>query len=159
MNEFTTFYTDNRERLHHYLIRRCGDAQLAADIVQESFTRFWEQYRHHGENGALLFTIARNLLYDHFRQVQKIANDNEKIEKCASASIEAEHEHKEQYRRTQEAIRTLPNDERYLLASVVERGYSYQEIADMTGLSVANIKIKVHRIRKKLQQLLTDKSQ
>ena len=52
------------------------------------------------------------------------------------------------------AMEQLGDEERDVLAMVVSSGLSYQEIADIRKCSVANIKVSVHRARKKLRKLL-----
>ncbi len=68
MDKFRQFYTENRERLFGYLLRKSGNVSLAADLAQESFTRYLERYRNHELSVALLFTIGRNIFYDHVRR-------------------------------------------------------------------------------------------
>ena len=65
---FKTFYNDHKDRLFGYLLRKSGNYHLAADIMQESFTRYLERYNEREHNPALLFTIGRNLLLDHIRK-------------------------------------------------------------------------------------------
>lgn len=154
MSEFQEFYTANRQRLFSYLFRRCGDGQLSADIMQESFTRFLERYKKHGSNTPILFTIGRNLLHDHFRSRRKIVEYDENAHREEEKETETL-ENKEEYLRIMDAIKQLAGDEQELLALVVDGELKYQEIAEITGLSVANVKVKVHRARKKLQILLS----
>ena len=53
--------------LFSYLMRMTGDYYLASDIMQESFTRYLECYPKQIPNASLLFTIARNAIFDHSR--------------------------------------------------------------------------------------------
>jgi DNA-directed RNA polymerase specialized sigma24 family protein len=68
VNSFKKFYSDNRGRFFGYLLRRTGDYYLAADILQESFTRYFERYGKQEPSILLLFTIGRNLLNDNSRK-------------------------------------------------------------------------------------------
>ena len=61
---------------------------------------------------------------------------------------------RDEYRRVLTAMQQLSIDERDLLCLVISGGLAYREIARMTGLSVANLKVKIHRIRLKLRELL-----
>jgi RNA polymerase sigma-70 factor (ECF subfamily) len=63
---------------------------------------------------------------------------------------------REEYRCVLAAMRHLEEDERDLLALVATSGLSYREIARVAGTSEANVKVKVHRARKKLRTLLGD---
>ena len=68
MEAFRIFYTEQRDRLYGYLARKSGNCTLAADLVQETFARCWERYRHRELTASLLFAVGRNLLYDHARR-------------------------------------------------------------------------------------------
>ncbi|MBR9987285.1 MAG: hypothetical protein KFF68_15385, partial [Desulfosarcina sp.] len=51
-----------------YLLRLTGNYHLSSDLTQESFTRYLSRYGRSGNNGALLYTIARNAALDAMRQ-------------------------------------------------------------------------------------------
>ena len=44
-------------------------------------------------------------------------------------------------------------DERDILALAISDGISYQDIAEIVGISLENVKVKVHRIRLKLKKI------
>ena len=54
------------------------------------------------------------------------------------------------------ALGTLPEDERDLLSLAGTGGLSYREIAAVSGLSEGNIKVRIHRARRKLRDLLRE---
>ncbi len=153
MKTFRKFYTDNKEQLFGYLLRKSGSYHLAADIMQESFTRYLEQYSDREQSPALLFTISRNLLYDHVRKnrFDTVYEDNRH-----SLEIDQENAYsvKEEYKRVLKAMQQLNDDEQDILSLVVSSSLTYREIADITGNSEANIKIKIHRSRLKLKKIL-----
>ncbi len=153
MKKFNTFYAENKDRLFGYLLRRTGDYHLAADIMQESFTKYFEQYKNRETSLPLLFTIGRNLIYDNTRK-----------QKPQTPYDEKKHDHgpdqehrllvREESRRVLAAIQKLDKDESDILAFAVSSGLSYREIAAVTGISESNVKVKVHRSRIKLRQIL-----
>ena len=153
MKIFRQFYADNRERLFGYLVRRTACSQLAADITQESFTRYLERYREREANPSLLFTIARNLLYDHSRKKKKETPYDEELH-SDGVDPEKSCQVRQESRSLLAALRQLDEEERDLLALVVSSGLSYRDIADLTGNSVANVKVKIHRSRVKLKKIL-----
>lgn len=130
---------------------------MAADLVQEAFTRYLESYRNHDHNLALLFTIGRNLFYDQMRQRSRIIA-HEDIVQETDAGAEENYIAKEQSTRILAAIAQLGDEERDTLALVISSGLGYQEIADIRCCTVANIKVKVHRARQKLKKLLQENS-
>jgi RNA polymerase sigma-70 factor (ECF subfamily) len=61
---------------------------------------------------------------------------------------------REEYRQVLAAMQTLEADERDILALAVSSQMSYREISAVTGISEANVKVKVHRARTKLRQII-----
>ncbi|MCK4784555.1 MAG: RNA polymerase sigma factor [Desulfobacteraceae bacterium] len=153
MDRFREFYNNHKDKLFNYLMRISGDYDLASDLMQESFTRYLEHYRRKPQSVSLLYVIARNALFDNLRQRKRQTSLNEK-EDDQSKDQEQIHLVREEYRRVLSAMRHLENTEKDTLALVISGDLSYREIASITGLSEANVKVKVHRARRKLKKLL-----
>ena len=134
-------------------MRSLGDYSLASDIMQESFTRYLERYGEKQQQVSLLYTIGRNLIFDNYRRrrrdirVQKEQNDNADDPERLLMVREA-------YRHVMKALQRLDNDERDILSLAVNSELSYQKIAQITGISEANVKVKVHRARLKLKKII-----
>ena len=152
MDECVAFYRIHKDKLCSYLMRFTGDYYLSCDIMQESFLRYFKRYREE-RNTALLYKIAKNALLDSLRRSKK--NRQIDDENLASSSNQ-EHDLiiREEYRRVIGAMQKLKEDERDILSLVVGGDLSYREIGELTGQSEANIKVKVHRARVKLKDIL-----
>jgi RNA polymerase sigma-70 factor (ECF subfamily) len=134
-------------------MRLTGNYPLAGDIMQESFARYLEHYGPQTHNVSLLFTIARNLVWDNARKKTKnkeIDNDIEDV----TFNPEEQLLVRESYRNVLSAMQKLKKSQRDLLALTVSSDLSYREIANILGISEANVKVKVHRARIELKQLL-----
>ncbi|WP_028579837.1 RNA polymerase sigma factor [Desulfogranum japonicum] len=154
MDKFRAFYLENGGRLYHFLLRKSCNSHVANDLVQESFTRYLEKYKNRELSLALLFTIGRNLFHDYIRlQKHDASLDVEPVEPASDQ--EKKYIEKEEARRVLDAMKQLSPEERDILALVVSSGLSYADIAAIHQCSETNIKVKVHRARKKLRQLLT----
>jgi RNA polymerase sigma-70 factor, ECF subfamily len=153
---FKRFYQTNRDRLFGYLLRKTRDYHLAADITQESFTRYLERYDRHEPNVALLFTISRNLVVDNARGARGNVEFNEEIHDRVKGRDPALI--REESQRVLIAMAQLEPEEADILALATGSNLSYKEISGLTGISEANIKVKIHRSRLKLKKLLTDDS-
>ncbi len=147
------FYNDNKDRFFGYLLRRTGDYQLAADTLQESFARYIERYNKKEPSVSLLFTIGRNILDDNFRRrrptVPFIEDRYHRENDLASAFQVREESH-----RVLEAIQQLDPQDADVLSLAVTSDLSYRKIAQITGTTEANIKVKIHRSRLKLRKIL-----
>ena len=153
MNTFKDFYNRQRRNFLAYLIRRSGDYQLACDIMHESFIRIYEKYTAENFTPQLLYTIGRNLALDSIRNRKKNPSSIEVDDQPVDSQ-----EHylmvRDEYRRVLVAMRHLEEDERDLLSLVVSSEMPYRELAQLTGISEANVKVKIHRARKKLRAYL-----
>lgn len=153
MDTFRSFFRTQRKKLFGYLMRLTGNYQLASDIMQESFARYLEHYGPQTQNVSLLFTIARNLVWDNTRKKtsdKEIENDIEDV----TFNPEEQLLVRESYRNVLSAMQKLKKSQRDLLALTVSSDLSYREIANILGISEANVKVKVHRARILLKELL-----
>ena len=153
MGNFRAFYKKHRDRLFAYLMRSTGDYYLAGDILQESFTRYLEKYGEKWQNPALLFTIARNAVVDGNRKQGRETPLFDESEP-SPANPEAQMMVREDYRRVLAAMQELAPEEKDVLSLVVSSDLSYREIAHITGTSEGNVKVRVHRARVKLRELM-----
>lgn len=153
VENFREFYRSNKDRLFGYLLRMTGDYHLSADLMQDSFTRYFERYKDKDASVSLLFTIGRNLLFDNFR-----GKDTHKSYEEGRHDSGLDQERvflvREEYRRVLSAMQRLYRDEREMLTLAVSSDLSYREIAKITGTSESNVKVKIHRSRLKLRKLL-----
>ena len=153
MEKFGSFYKDYQKTLFNYLMRMTGDYDLANDIMQESFTRYLENYTEQLQNVRILFTIARHALFDHSRmRGRNVQLEEDPID--GSDGQEYGLMVKQEYQQVMAAMQRLGEDERDILALAITDGISYREIAAIVGISVENVKVKVHRIRRKLKKIL-----
>jgi len=102
---------------------------------------------------AYLFTIARNLHRKQWRRQSRLeALDEAMPDKEAQPDEAAVNQ--DEFRRTLEAVHALPEIDRTVLLLRAEQELSYEDIAAVTGLSVAAAKVRVFRARAKLDALL-----
>jgi RNA polymerase sigma-70 factor (ECF subfamily) len=153
VNTFRDFYNRQRRKFLAYLIRRSGDYHLGCDIMQESFIRLYEKYTAENYTPQLLYTIGRNLVLDSLRKRKwsptPLVDDDQPAESQEHYLMV-----RDEYHRVLAAMRHLEDDERDLLSLVVSSEMPYRELARITGISEANVKVKIHRARKKLRAYL-----
>ena len=152
MDNFQDFYKGQKDKLFSYLIRMTGDYHLSMDIMQESFLRCFEKYRDKTFNISLLYTIARNALIDYSRK-------NKRKREFEQNSIDEQNSRddfyiKQEYRQVMEAMKNLETDEREILSLVLTENLKYKEIASIMGIKESNVKVKVHRARTRLREIL-----
>ena len=120
------------DKIYRYCYFKLYDKQLAQDITQEAFLRFYRQGLSfdHGREMAYLYTIAKNLCIDEFR---KQPADN--IEEAAN---EAAVDPSEGWLDTlvlRAVVSQLPSDEQELLFLRYVNELPITSMCEITGLS------------------------
>src|SRR5439155_21566610 len=75
---FAQLYLRYSQGIYDFAARTVHDRELAADVVQTTFTRAWEAVQngtHPQSVKAWLYTIARNDAIDHLRRAQRVVLD------------------------------------------------------------------------------------
>ncbi len=155
---FAGFYERSARPLWAYLARVSGDTVLAEDLMQESYVRFLcavmaPSLAKDGEVAArlYLFRIGSNLLRDHWRRPKAASIDEVSEEFFAGDSGAAQAESRAVLT---PALRQMKPRERELLWLAHAEGYSHREIAQVTGLAAASIRLLLFRARRKMAKLL-----
>jgi RNA polymerase sigma factor (sigma-70 family) len=154
-HELYSRYAEDVFRFAHWL---SGNPETARDITSETFVRAFtapEEPRMETVK-AYLFAIARNLHRKQWRRDSRQDVLDEATPDQSPSPDEAMVQN-EEYRRTFEAMKALPEIDRTVLLLRAEEDLSYQDIAAATGLSVVAAKVKVFRARAKLTALLKPK--
>ena len=155
---FAAFYERSARPLWAYLVRVSSDPALAEDLMQESYVRFLcapkaPTLAVDGESAArlYLFRIATNLLRDYWRRPR--AASLEEIPEEFFAAHESAGQSESQIM-LGPALRQMKPRERQLLWLAHAEGYSHREIAEVTGLASASIRLLLFRARRKIAALL-----
>lgn len=152
MEAFNTLFKRYERKVFMYCMRVLLDEDLAHDAFQEAFMRLYEHRQSYDGRNFMVwfFTIVRNVCLN-LRRNKKVTVPFETScanEAPAKVRDVVLHEH------IAVALNQLPMDHREALVLYEYDGYSYQEIADITGVSIATVKIRIFRARKLLRTLL-----
>lgn len=126
--------------LFRYVNRLADDAELAADIVQETFVKLYQRGDIPDDTRAWLVTVATNLLRDERRTASRrnLLLVRHAPDAAAAGAADAELIAEEQRLSVRVALDTLaPRDREMLLLR--HAGYSYREIATALGLAEPSI--------------------
>lgn len=144
------------------IVRNREDAE---EIAQDSFVKAYQSLRSFkGESkfSTWLYRIVYNAAISHTRRHKYeftaidenlIGNmtENEIVENLDQLDRE------EQSKLVASAVDHLPPDESALVSLFYMQETSVEDISRVTGLSVSNVKVKLHRIRKKLYDVMQQK--
>jgi RNA polymerase sigma-70 factor (ECF subfamily) len=158
--QFAAFYERSARSLWAYLARVSRDPALADDLTQESYVRFLcaAARPEDGEVAArrYLFRIATNLLRDHWRKPRTGSIHDMPEEHFATGCGSEQADSLAMLGPVMAQLR--PRDRQILWLAYAE-GYSHREIAEVTGLASASIRLLLFRARRRAAQLLRVQSQ
>lgn len=146
--EFENIYKFYWQKIFRLCMGYVNDADLAQDLAQETFIIVWKQlpnFRNESAIGTWIFKIASN---NCLRQIEK-----EKRNLKTSLPLQLKEEITEsiepQIQLLYKFISQLPETDRIIISLELE-DIKQAEIAIIVGLSEANIRVKIHRIKEKL---------
>jgi RNA polymerase sigma-70 factor (ECF subfamily) len=156
-----------QDQLFALVARMVPDRDQADDAVQEAF---FSAYRNlHGFRGgsvrSWLSRIAVNAAMDTQRARKRrpvqpypeFEDDSWQPPAGPEADPERTAVHAERTRMLREALTTITDDQRNAIVLFDVEGYDYQEIADLTGVSLGTVKSRIHRGRLALRARLEDR--
>ncbi len=151
----TQLYERYAERIFAYFQSRLRHRETAEDLTSDVFMRLLEKARQFradkGCFAAWIFSIARNLLTDHWRKlhpevdleaVLELQGDDDSTVVAAQAI---------DLKRARQLLQQLSSDQREIVLLRLWDGLSYQEIADVTGMKENAAKVAFCRALKKLK--------
>jgi RNA polymerase sigma factor (sigma-70 family) len=153
IKKYRQFYETYKSKLFRYLMFRCADYEVSRDIMQESFTRHYQYSKNNPDfSPAFLFRIARNALTDY----QRHKNNYTLIQNYTpqpSREPESDFILREECEIVAAGFKKLLRSDREILGLVVS-GLPYKQIGEILGLSESNIKVRVHRARVRLRDII-----
>jgi len=145
----------HHREVFEFLVRTTGQRALAEDLVQDVFERilkYRDTYR--GEAGfrPWLFRIACNARADYYRRRLPTATVAEEFDvPDEAAGPEQVVEGASDTARLQRALLGLRADKRDLIVLARFSDLKYEVIAELLGVDVGTIKVRVHRALKELR--------
>ncbi|MBP5510835.1 MAG: RNA polymerase sigma factor [Kiritimatiellae bacterium] len=159
---FEELYNQIAPKLTNYLVGSGCSYANACDIVQETFLRVWKKRDTLKDDlsqvSGYIYTVARNIRIDRMRKESfetlqpEIRDEDAGTVEPAVMRGDAEHLRK----RIEEAMAQLPPLVREAFSLFQISEMSVREISKLTGASESLVKVRVHRAKQKLRELLSD---
>ena len=147
--------------LYGHALRMVGSQDEAADLVQRALVKGYRKLascRDPERVGAWLFRILSNLTKDHLRSRRRLDVSLDRLPEIPQRGgdpLEAVHR-SEVRGRLQLAMGQLTPEQREAFMLKHVEGRSYEDMAAVLDTSVASLKMRVHRAREVLRDLLED---
>lgn len=151
----SAWYEATYPRLWSWVRRVVGDPGVASDIAQEAFVRLLQSERDslpESERAPYLFTIARNLMRDHWKRAARgeelglgedVRSLASSITRDVALSIDLER-----------ALDALTPQERSIVWLAYAEGWDHRTIGRIVGVGEKSVRVLLFRARKNLVRLL-----
>ncbi len=141
-NKAVDAYADS---LYRFVLKNLRDSAMAEDIIQDTFEKLWMKLE---EVSALkvksyLFTTAYHTMIDYIRKEKR----NVFVDPANLYDGSEADNYSDLGEVLERAVKNLPADQKAVVMLRDYEGYSYKEIAEITGLSEAQVKVYIYRAR------------
>ncbi|MEI7509766.1 MAG: sigma-70 family RNA polymerase sigma factor [Flavobacterium sp.] len=138
----------HQSKIYGFIYSKINDRDLADDIFQDTFMKVIKtlksnSYNEEGKFLPWVMRISHNLIMDYFRKNQKMPMVRETDEfsifsilQETSPNIEKRIISELIEKDLQKIINELPEDQREVLTMRIYQDYSFNEIAELTGVSI-----------------------
>ncbi|KKQ88001.1 MAG: RNA polymerase sigma-70 factor, ECF subfamily [Candidatus Curtissbacteria bacterium GW2011_GWC2_38_9] len=145
----------HQHKVFNFIFRFIGNREEAEELLQEVFVRIFKsvaEYSPVGKFKTWLFTVTRNLCVDHYRKkrirkvqsLDELQEDGEtpRLEQVESNNVgpEVQSSANELERILEWALAQVNEDQREVFLLREKFGFKFEEIADMTKVSVNTVK-------------------
>jgi RNA polymerase sigma-70 factor (ECF subfamily) len=147
---FETIYNKYWQKVYRLSMAYVNDHDWAKDIAQETFVSVYQnlvKFRKEADIGTWIYRIASNHCLRQIDKRSKMPTSEwpHQIEAAPISDLELKVELLYQY------ISELPETDRIIISLELEN-VKQAEIAEIVGISEANVRVKIFRIKEKLTQ-------
>jgi RNA polymerase sigma-70 factor (ECF subfamily) len=137
-------------RVAHAILR---DSAEAEDVTQETFVRYWQRGAGIERPREWLMKVARNGCLDRLRKSGRYVTgaDDAVFERPDNRDPAWDYERRELAAELEQAIARLREPQRSLVVLFDVQGMSVAECAQIVGLNVNQVKVYLHRARRRLR--------
>jgi len=134
-----------------------GDLERARDIVQDTLLKLWKSDRFAAGDKAAqwLFAVCRNGAVDVLRKEKRMIGLSDEIKRNQTApgsGPQVRIEKQEDAGRINSALAQLPQGQQEVLRLKFQNGFTYKQIAEITGLSVSGVGFQIHTAMQTLKR-------
>lgn len=131
-----------------------GDSDLAKDLTQDVFINIWnalDTFKGASSYKTWIYRITVNSCLKHIRDVKD--TNRVPLEKLNSYPADEGHVKRDANKNLYAAIGRLAEVDRMIIMMVLDE-LEYDDIADVIGINPGNLRVKIHRIKKQLKEIL-----
>ncbi len=158
---FVSLYNRYREGVYSYCAKMLFDRELAADVMQETFIRVYENRQRLMKSESIrswIFTIARNQCLNQIRKSKRMVplTDEMTVNIPANSSPISQMEKNEQIELLNLYLQDLKFEYREVIVLREYQNLSYQEIAAISRTSMSSVKSRLFKARRRLAEFVLE---
>ncbi|QHI35260.1 ECF RNA polymerase sigma factor SigW [Kordia antarctica] len=162
VNAYAMLVTKYQTMIFTLAMRMVGNREDAEEVAQDTFVKAYkalDTFKGTSKFSTWLYRIVYNTSLDCIKKNKRVIY-SEHIDEIHESDIGTMQdalsyiEAKEKKQTIEKALLQLPEDERVLLTLFYFEDLSLKEISEIVKISYDNVKIKLHRSRKKLYHIL-----
>ncbi len=158
LSQYQQTIKEQRQRIYSFAFYSLRAKEDAEDVTQEVFIKLWQHWQtiDHLKVGGWLMRVARNSVVDHVRK-QKPSIDGvdhyADVELQASEAVDGQEIDQAKVKQgLMRAIRELDEPFKSILIMRDIQGLSYTDIQASLDISESQVKVYLHRARRKLRE-------
>jgi len=171
--DFQSVFSEFQKPVYNYVLRMVKDHSLAEELTQDIFVKTYNslsEFRGDSKVSTWVFRIATNACLDYFRS--KPHRKDERTDLLSSEDLlntTLPEGHRKPPTAEEELISAemsscvlgyiddLPEEYRAVILLHDLQGFTNAEIARITGITLENVKIRLHRARRKMKEVFSTK--
>lgn len=155
--QFAGIISQNQGILHKISSLYCNDPEEKKDLFQEILYQLWRSYptfRNESKISTWIYRVALNTAITFLRKQKARPGQDSFTEKIPDIQDDSEQELLDrQFKLLYTSIEKLDKIEKAIIMLYLE-GASYEEIADIIGITSNHVGVKLNRIKAKLKSLI-----
>ena len=157
-SDFMELIEGNKKLIYKISYIYCNNAVDKKDLFQDIITNLWIAYpsfQNKSKISTWIYRIALNIAITWVRDYNKQSNRIEYTDLVPHFTNEHDHTIDELYNQLYSAIDTLGKIDKAIILLLLDE-CSYEEIAEIVGLTKTNVATKISRIKLKLRDQLSN---
>ncbi|MBN1618953.1 sigma-70 family RNA polymerase sigma factor [Candidatus Dojkabacteria bacterium] len=165
-SKFKDIYLKQRERIYWYIFKKVNNTEITEDFTADVFLKLyenWSSVEQKGKSAFLpwLYTVARNLVIDHYRKAankHKRSIEDEEIDDATKvySDFVSDAIKEENLKLLKNSVNVLDDDERELLRLRFQEDLNFRDIGEIIKKNEGACKMALYRIIQKLKLIMSD---
>ena len=145
VKDYNKAVEDHSNAIYRFILKNIRDQDKARDVVQDTFEKCWVKHETVDGNKvkSYLFSTAYHTMIDMIRKESRQADFDE----VKHENLYYDNQYSDLNEVLHKAIDLLPDAQKSVILLRDYEGYSYDEIAEITGLSESQVKVYIYRGR------------